>query len=179
MLVFVVKTICCSKKKFSRDLGSPDSRQLLQLQLSSQIFKILDPPCWFYLAWFYWFPEFGCSFATILDFPEFELSSIVYRFRRMNDYFCLQMLLTVELNIFLTVFEWFGFIAVGGLLNIKSGFYFSVPLLFRRLNKLFQCCPAECLWALNGMFYVHLSLPEVIWTVNRGRSSLRSRCCRS
>ena len=54
---------------------------------SSQIFKILDPPFLFYLAWFYWFPELGCSFATILDFPEFELSSIVYHFWRMNDYF--------------------------------------------------------------------------------------------
>ena len=38
MLVFIVKTICCSKKKFSRDLSSPDSRQLLQLQLFSQVF---------------------------------------------------------------------------------------------------------------------------------------------
>ena len=49
--------------------------------------KILDPPCWFYLSWFYWFPELGCSFATNLDFPEIELSSIVYHFRRMNDRF--------------------------------------------------------------------------------------------
>ena len=57
--------------------------------------------------------------------------------------FFLQMLLTVELNIFFTVFEWFGFIAIGGLLKIESGFYFSVSLLFRRLNELFQCCPAE------------------------------------
>ena len=41
MLVFIVKIVCCSKKRFFRDLDSPDSRQLLQLQLSSQIFKIL------------------------------------------------------------------------------------------------------------------------------------------
>ena len=87
MLVFIVKTVYCSKKKSSRDMGSPDSHQLLQLQLSSQIFKILDPLCWFYLALFYCFPELGCSFATILDFPGFELSSIVYHFWRMNDYF--------------------------------------------------------------------------------------------
>ena len=38
MLVFIVKIVCCSKKKFSRDLGSLDSRQLLQLQLFSPIF---------------------------------------------------------------------------------------------------------------------------------------------
>ena len=44
MLIFIVKTVCCSKKKFSTDLGSPDSHQLLQLQLFSQIFEILDPP---------------------------------------------------------------------------------------------------------------------------------------
>ena len=105
MLVFIVKTICCPKKNFSRDLGSPDSLQLLQLQLSSQIFKILDPR-------FYWFPELGCSFATILDFPEFELSSIVYTFKRMNEFFCLQMLLTYGL---------ISFIVVEGRLNNELG----------------------------------------------------------
>ena len=50
--------------------------------------------------------------------------------------------LTVELNIFFTVFEWFGFIAVGGLLKIESGFFFSVPLLFKRLNEFFLMLPS-------------------------------------
>ena len=120
ILVFIVKTVCCSKKKFSRDLGSPDSRQLLQLQLSSQIFKILDPPCWFYLAWFYWFLELGCFFATILDFPEFELSSIVYCFRRMNDYVFVYKCFWLWSLKFLT-YGLISFIAVGGHLNNELG----------------------------------------------------------
>ena len=36
MLVFIVKIVCCSKKKLSRDLCSLGSRQLLQLQHFSQ-----------------------------------------------------------------------------------------------------------------------------------------------
>ena len=43
-VVFIVKTVCYLRKKLSRDLGSPSSRQLLQLQLFSPNFQILDPP---------------------------------------------------------------------------------------------------------------------------------------
>ena len=38
MLGFIIQTVCCSKKNFSRDLGSPGSRQLLQLQLFPNFF---------------------------------------------------------------------------------------------------------------------------------------------
>ena len=42
-VVFIVKTICYLRKKLSRDLGSPGSPQLLQLQLFSQIFWNFGP----------------------------------------------------------------------------------------------------------------------------------------
>ena len=45
-------------------------------------------------------PELCLSFVTNLDSPKFDLSSIVYHFWRLND-IKLQMLLTMELNIFL------------------------------------------------------------------------------
>ena len=51
MLVFIIKTICYSKKKLSRDLCSPGSRQLLQLQPFSQILKFWTLLFLFYLAW--------------------------------------------------------------------------------------------------------------------------------
>ena len=50
-MVVYYQTVCYSRKKLSRGLGSPSSRQLLQLQLFSQIFEISDPPFLFYLGW--------------------------------------------------------------------------------------------------------------------------------
>ena len=44
-------------------------------------------------------PELCLSSVTNLDSPEFDLSSIVFHFRRLDD-IKLPMLLTVELNIF-------------------------------------------------------------------------------
>ena len=43
--------VCYLKNKLSRDLCSPGSRQLLQLQIFPKFLKILDPPFDFYLAW--------------------------------------------------------------------------------------------------------------------------------
>ena len=51
MLVFIVKTVCYLKKKLSRHLCSPGSRQLLQLQPFPKFLKILGPSFYFYLAW--------------------------------------------------------------------------------------------------------------------------------
>ena len=51
-------------------------------------------------------PELYLSYVTNLNSPEFDLSSIVYQFRRLND-IKLQMLLTVELNIFIFFMVWF------------------------------------------------------------------------
>ena len=82
---FIVKTVCCSKNKFSRDLGSPGSRQLLQLQWFSKIFKILDPPCWFFPS-FIWFLELCCFFATILNFfLSLNLGKLSPSFRKLDD----------------------------------------------------------------------------------------------
>ena len=49
--VGIIKTVCCSKKKLSRDLCSPGSRQLLQLQHFPNFLKILGTSFYFYLAW--------------------------------------------------------------------------------------------------------------------------------
>ena len=53
MLVFIVKTLCCSKKKLSRDLCSPGSCQLLQLQplFPNFFYKNFGPSFQFYLIW--------------------------------------------------------------------------------------------------------------------------------
>ena len=90
MLVIIVKIFCCSKKKFSRDLGSPDSCQLLQLQLFSQFFKNFGPSLlilsflvllvsWTRLFLCY---KFGFSWDWIefncLQFSEDEWSFFVY-----------------------------------------------------------------------------------------------------
>ena len=90
----------------SKDLGSPGSRQLLQLQHFPKFFKILDPPFNFILPRSVWIPELCLSSVTILGFPELDLSSIVYHFRSLND-IKLPMLLTVELNIFYFLMVWF------------------------------------------------------------------------
>ena len=79
---------------------------MLQLQLFSQIFKILEPLFNFILPKSVWIPELCLSSVTILGFPELDLSSIVYHFRRLND-IKLPMLLTVELNIFYFSIVWF------------------------------------------------------------------------
>ena len=67
MMVFIVKKICCSKKKFSRDLGSPGSRQLLQLQLFPNFFNILDPPFNFIFPRIVWIAELYFCSATNQD----------------------------------------------------------------------------------------------------------------
>ena len=46
MLILLLNSLY-SRKKLSRDLGSPGSRQLLQLQLSSPNFLNFGPPSWF------------------------------------------------------------------------------------------------------------------------------------
>ena len=67
MLVFIVKIVYWSKKKLPRDLCSPGSRQLLQMQPFSQIFQILDPLD-FILPGIVWFPEICHSSAINFDF---------------------------------------------------------------------------------------------------------------
>ena len=57
---FYCQTVCYLRKKLSRDLGSPNSRQLLQLQLFSQIFKILDPPFGLYCLILFGFMNSVC-----------------------------------------------------------------------------------------------------------------------
>ena len=47
---------------------------------------------------FIWILELGLSSVTILGFPELDLSSIVYHFRRLND-IKLPMLLTMEIEV--------------------------------------------------------------------------------
>ena len=54
---FIVKTVCYLRKKLSRDLGSPASRQLLQLQRFPNFFKILDPLFNFILPGNVWIAE--------------------------------------------------------------------------------------------------------------------------
>ena len=51
-------------------------------------------------------PELSLSSVTNLDSPEFDLSSIVFHFQRLDD-IKLPMLLTVELNIFYFSMVWF------------------------------------------------------------------------
>ena len=65
----------------SRDLCSPGSRQLLQLQLFSQIFQILDPPFDFILPGIVWFPEI-CHSSTI-NFDLLKTVEFVY-FSELN-----------------------------------------------------------------------------------------------
>ena len=85
---FYFQTVCYSRKKFSRDLGSPGSLQLLQLQLFPKIFKILDPPFKFYPACIC----FGLLNIVVLCYKfgsfEVELRYIVYHFQKLNDYLC-------------------------------------------------------------------------------------------
>ena len=57
---FYCQTVCYLRNKLSRDLGSPNSRQLLQLQLFSQIFKILDPPFSLYCLVLFGFMNYVC-----------------------------------------------------------------------------------------------------------------------
>ena len=58
---------------------------VLQLQLFSQIFKILDLPFNLILPRIVWIPKLCLSFATNLDFLEFELRSSVYHCQKSND----------------------------------------------------------------------------------------------
>ena len=73
---FIVKTVCCSKKKLSKDLCSPCSRQLLQLQPFSQILKFGTSFFYFILPEIVWFPEIWHSSAINFDF--FKTMEFVY-----------------------------------------------------------------------------------------------------
>ena len=74
---FYFQTVYYLRKKLSRDMGSPGSCQLLQLQLFPKFLKILDPPFKFYLAWMC----FGLLNFVVLYYKfgylEFELRYIV------------------------------------------------------------------------------------------------------
>ena len=56
----------------SRGLGSPGSRQLLQLQLFSQIFEILDPPVNFLPC----LESFG-SMSSVFVFPLLQVCTVL------------------------------------------------------------------------------------------------------
>ena len=68
--------------------------------------KNLDPLLILSFLGVFKIPELYLPSVTILVFPEFDLSSPVYHFRRFND-IKLLMLLTVELNIFYFSMVWF------------------------------------------------------------------------
>ena len=88
MLDFIVKTICYLRKKLSRDLGSPSSHQLLQLQLFPKFSKILGPPFKVCLAWICFGRMNYIVFATNLD-HKVDLRSIVFlsvRSRTVNAF---------------------------------------------------------------------------------------------
>ena len=85
----------------SRDLGSPGSRQLLQLQFFPKFFKILDPPFKFYLSWEFlvsWTLSFLCykfGFSWVwIEFNCLPLSEVEWLFLST-------MLLTVKFEVFL------------------------------------------------------------------------------
>ena len=68
---FFCETVCYLRKKLSRDLGSPGSRQLLQLQLFSQILKFWTLLLILSCLDLFWIAELSHSSATILIF-EFD-----------------------------------------------------------------------------------------------------------
>ena len=129
MLVYC-QTICYLRKKLSIDLGSPGSRPLLQLQLFSNFFEILDPPFNFILPKFVWIHEL-CLFSLCYKFGLFwgQLFSCF-----SENCLCLQLLWVVEFKVlFENVVlwsEWF--------LSLISEVYFSFSPLFRRWNKKFS-----------------------------------------
>ena len=82
---FIVKTVCCSKK-LSKDLCSPGSCQLLQLQLFSRIFEkfwtlLLILSC----LDFFWIAELCYSFDTILNFWVWFEENFSLSFPKLND----------------------------------------------------------------------------------------------
>ena len=85
--------------KLSRDLCSPGSRQLLQLQLFPKFLKILDPPFNFILPRIVWITELCFCFpsATNLDCLKLKWGQLFSCFS--ENCFCLPMLWTVEFKV--------------------------------------------------------------------------------
>ena len=139
--VFIVKTVCYLRKKLSRDLGSPGSRQLLQLQLFSQFFWNYGPSFFIFIL-----SCLGvCGFMnSVLFFPllQFGLKWCQLLSCFSKNRFLSANALTVEfwkrclfgLNDFPHRYRKSVYVQVGACFSLLS--------LFRGLSELFSSLPS-------------------------------------
>ena len=116
---FIVKQSVTQGRNCPEILGSPSSRQLVQLQLFSQIFEILDPPFNFILPKIVWIHELCFEVNCFHAFRK--IANVWNSFGLWNLKFDLKML---------SFYMWF--------LSLISEVYFSFSPLFWRWDQFFK-----------------------------------------
>ena len=124
MLVFIFKIVCCSKKKFSRDLCSPGSRQFLSLQLFPKFLKFWTLLLILSFLDLFWIPELCCHSATSLDFVRMNWGRLL-SFNSEVEWlpFVKLMLLIVEFKVW--IWKW--------------GPFYLKMVSFITIKRLFMC----------------------------------------